>query len=1617
MSTPPPSPPPPAAPRRRHWGRWVLRGVLGLLALVLVLVVGALVYVTSPAGESLLREKALAAANEQFSGRLEAGDVNLGPRSLVLTDVKLYDPEGELVAEVERLEAHLSLTPLTKKQVEVRSVVVERPHLYLVQDERGLNLSRAIAAKVPKPEQPDTGRGSLQVRVEELRVEDGSVDFTARSAEGTREVRLDDLDAQGRASYAAATESLDVTLEATASLARPIPGPVRLTVKAQGEEGQLAGDVDLSGPGLELVAQGGLEGEGQTRAELKRFSLAPETGRAFVAQYPLAAAVSLTGTVAQTGDTVKVDLHGEAASATADVKGSMDLERMYTDGLTARLRGVDLSELLGGGPPTHIAADLRVRGGGKSLETLEGEVDLTVPSSVIENRPLGPVELHATAKDGRYTLKQLLAQAPGARISASGGGTLEDLKIQGRLVASDLRTFANTVGRLGDDKPLPLSGSGALDFTLTGPARTPGIRLSGSFASLAYADSGVEQLSLQAQVPDVTQPLTADLSVKAAQVRAGGRAYSDVDASLATQGRALSASVSLGEPELLLSLRGTVDEDNEGLALSALTLRYPEATWALQKPGALRFGGGHLVVKPLTLTSGPQALTLALDKKGDSLTASTDLQAFDLARLPRAFLPESLAVEGLLTGNVSARGKLPEPDVTAKLALENGRYQQYADVDLELDASYARDQARGTFSATAPAGRLSAKFNVPVEGLRRRTREPVDLTLTLERVDIGPALRMAGQPESASGLLSGALTLRGRANDPRLELTLEGSDLNYWGTARQPVPVLLPDGAIPPELRFKPLGFTFTARSDDKDGTLSATLALEGLSTQETPSEDLKDCRPTAPDLKAPFIELKTPFTLSALLARTPSATEVMRQPVRLVACVDGVPLSRLHALGLSQDVGGTVTLAANLAGPPLSPLGTLKVKTQGLKVEKVLPPTDGTLTLDSERSRLNLTMGLERNAASLVSVKASFQESLDALQDPDTIGFVPFSLKARTGPVPLHELPGMGEQPALSQKVLPGVLSFDLEAQGTLNDPKVDLTAALQHIGVLQLRTPGAGQDFAERLNTCLRQLGTSELEEVGKPEPQQPMPQCLRQLGVSVMRLGQAHVSYSYADARSSMDAMLVSPNGGSFRVNGQVRQELSLPALQREVEYARIPLDIQLDAKDFDLGFLSGSLPAMVRSIGGIVMTKDARVTGTVGAPTVSGDIIWDKGQLALEGYGDYRNIRLEVLGVSNEGLRQAKLFVMSGTGKMDIQLKSSGTSAGFVNLKGTASADKFPLVYDDQLIALLDLKGEMDGRVSSDFIHMRNISISEAHAWLPEAKRKDVQDLEAPDDIVLVRNGEPVDKKRARKQAEAAAADNGTGGAGTAQTQEAVRRYLFEINAPRNIWVHGSDVNAEIGLSPNFNVEYGNAMAINGEVRMLQGWAEVLGRRFDVQSNSVVQFTGPAKKPYINVTAEHKNERAGVTVFVTIRGQGTDFTLKPTSDPPLPETEIYTLLATGRRQLKAGSGASMNPGQVASVLGGVLASQARKALAAKLPLDVFSIETGEEGLADTRLEVGTYLTRDLYLGYTGRLPGGTKPNGRENSNAVRLEYQFSNSWGVELEAGDVRQGADVIWSKEY
>ena len=281
----------------------------------------------------------------------------------------------------------------------------------------------------------------------------------------------------------------------------------------------------------------------------------------------------------------------------------------------------------------------------------------------------------------------------------------------------------------------------------------------------------------------------------------------------------------------------------------------------------------------------------------------TELRAFDLGRLPKAFLPPTLDVAGQLSGQVAVNGRLPRPDATVDLSLRGGRYQQYGDLAFDLKGRYVRDRATGTFAANAPAGRVSSTFDVPVQGLMLHRREPVSLELTAERVDIGPALRMAGQPESATGILSGTLTLKGLANEPRLALALKGENVRYWGTTpTQPPPVVLAPGALPPQVAGEPLGFELTARSDEQDATLSATLDLHGIGSKAS-------------------ARLATPFTVGQLLTRPPTASQVMETPMRqLQAELDDVPLALLSQMGMADRAGGTVSMTAHLTGLSLRP-------------------------------------------------------------------------------------------------------------------------------------------------------------------------------------------------------------------------------------------------------------------------------------------------------------------------------------------------------------------------------------------------------------------------------------------------------------------------------------------------------------------------------------------------------------------------------------------------------------------------------------------------------------------------------------------------------------------------
>jgi translocation and assembly module TamB len=521
--------------------------------------------------------------------------------------------------------------------------------------------------------------------------------------------------------------------------------------------------------------------------------------------------------------------------------------------------------------------------------------------------------------------------------------------------------------------------------------------------------------------------------------------------------------------------------------------------------------------------------------------------------------------------------------------------------------------------------------------------------------------------------------------------------------------------------------------------------------------------------------------------------------------------------------------------------------------------------------------------------------------------------------------------------------------------------------------------------------------------------------QLAAGDVELGRSEARIDYRAARTTVAVQLTSQNGGALKLDGALTLDLSYPAFRRGLEPSRAPLEATLVSKNFDLAFTTG-FTALVRELKG-TLEIDAHAGGTLGSPRGQGTLEWKEGRLWLAGYGQYRQVHL-LLEASNDRIVLQDLQAHTDTGSL--KLTAGGDRQGERwALKANSDITNFPIFVDDQLLATASVRIDLVGEATPKATTLQPVRIPEAHLELPAQSRRDLQPLSRPDDIILIKNGVPLDPRRARAALER---DPGLaaelGGALPPAPRGKPYPVILVLDAPGNLWLKSPDINLEVGLGPDFRLEISDPTTMFGEVRVLHGRLDVLGRRFDIQRNSVVRFTGPPAEPALDVTAVYTNIREQVKVSMTVQGQGKSISLVPSSQPPMSEAEIYTLLATGRRSLKRGAGSSeIGSAAAVSVLGSLAASQLQGAVNTKVGLDVVSVSAGESGtLEGATLEAGKYITDELYLGYAGKT--GADPGRYENSNAFRLEYQFLPRWSLEAVYGDAKSGsADIVWSRDY
>ncbi|HSE83470.1 MAG TPA: translocation/assembly module TamB domain-containing protein, partial [Thermodesulfobacteriota bacterium] len=235
----------------------------------------------------------------------------------------------------------------------------------------------------------------------------------------------------------------------------------------------------------------------------------------------------------------------------------------------------------------------------------------------------------------------------------------------------------------------------------------------------------------------------------------------------------------------------------------------------------------------------------------------------------------------------------------------------------------------------------------------------------------------------------------------------------------------------------------------------------------------------------------------------------------------------------------------------------------------------------------------------------------------------------------------------------------------------------------------------------------------------------------------------------------------------------------------------------------------------------------------------------------------------------------------------------------------------------------------------------------------------------------------------------------------------------LSIPHNAWVKGKGANIELQGDMNVLKKYGEPLVLTGSINTVRGYYEILGKLFRIEQGTV-SFQGiPEINPLLDVTALY--QVSNVKIFVNIGGTVQKPEIKLTSEPPMQETDIFSYLVFGTSSDKIGAGERVSlESRAAQMLGNLAAGQLKGIVGEELSLDVIQVKAGEGG---PELEVGKYLTDDLYIAYERGPSELITTSTPTVTNRVRVEYRLFDFLTLQSDAGGDQAGGDVFFQFDY
>jgi translocation and assembly module TamB len=202
--------------------------------------------------------------------------------------------------------------------------------------------------------------------------------------------------------------------------------------------------------------------------------------------------------------------------------------------------------------------------------------------------------------------------------------------------------------------------------------------------------------------------------------------------------------------------------------------------------------------------------------------------------------------------------------------------------------------------------------------------------------------------------------------------------------------------------------------------------------------------------------------------------------------------------------------------------------------------------------------------------------------------------------------------------------------------------------------------------------------------------------------------------------------------------------------------------------------------------------------------------------------------------------------------------------------------------------------------------------------------------------------------------------------------------------------------------------GEAASVGGSIEMRRGWADLFGKRFDLDFGDV-DFTG---RDPIDGTIDLRlvADTTEGPVYVDVTGTLRHPAVQLTSDPPRDQSEILALLFLGRtdttsqEQLAIGE-RSASAAVAQDVVTTVGLAYFQSQVASRIsPLTVFRIDPGAQGLEDARLRAGVNVLSNLYVEYSYQFAADEL----QNKNEGRIEWLILRNLSLEGNFGDAQAG---------